>query len=71
MPNQPDVADWVKRVEAEYREMPDLHLTEAQMRRLWSLDGATCALLIGALVSAGVLHETPTHGYALAAPSRK
>ena len=70
MPNQPDVADWVRRVEAEYREMPDLHLTEAQMRRLWGLDDATCALLIGALVSSGVLHETPKHGYALAAAKR-
>lgn len=70
MPNQQDVADWLRRVEAEYREMPGLHLTEAQMRRLWGLDDDTCALLIAALLESGVLHVTPKRGYVLAAASQ-
>ena len=70
MSDQPDVSDWLRRVEAEYREMPGLHLTEAQMRRLWGVDELTCALLIAALVSSGFLYETPKRGYALAAASR-
>ncbi len=49
----------VARVRAEYREMPGLHLTVAQARRLWHLDGATCAAVLRALVDEGFLHETP------------
>jgi hypothetical protein len=66
MPDQPDVSHWLKRIESEYREMPGLQLTEHQMRRLWGLDAATCALIIAALVGSGVLCEVPKHGYSLA-----
>jgi hypothetical protein len=66
MPDQPDVSHLLKRIESEYREMPGLQLTEHQMRRLWGLDGATCALIIAALVGSGILCEAPKHGYSLA-----
>ena len=64
-----EVPGWLTRIEAEYREMPGLQLSERQMQRLWGLDGATCALLIAALVATGVLCETPRHTYALVATS--
>jgi hypothetical protein len=66
VPDQYEMADWLRRVKAEYREMPGLQLTERQMRRLWSLDGATCAVIIAMLVGTGFLIETPRHAYVLA-----
>jgi hypothetical protein len=65
MSEPPDIPEWLTRIEAEYREMPGLQLTEPQMRRLWRLDGTTCALIIAALLGSGVLAETPKHGYVL------
>jgi hypothetical protein len=69
MNDQPRVSEWLTLIEAEYREMPGLQLTEPQMRRLWGLDAATCTVIIATLVSAGILCETPKHGYALSATS--
>ena len=69
MSNLPNLSLWMIRIEAEYHEMPGLQLTESQMRRLWGLDGATCAAIISTLVSAGVLWETSKHAYALVATS--
>jgi hypothetical protein len=70
MPLQTELVDWLMHVEAEYREMPGLQLTERQMQRLWGLDGGTCAAIVRMLVTRGVLWETPTHSYALAASSK-
>ena len=70
MPLQTELVDWLMRVEAEYREMPGLQLTERQMQRLWGLDGGTCGAIVRMLVTRGVLWETPTHSYALAASSK-
>lgn len=58
---------WLMRVEAEYREMPGMQLTEPQMRRLWGLDGPTCGAVVQTLVTKGVLRETPSHRYVLRA----
>jgi hypothetical protein len=46
------------RVQGEFLEMPGLRLTEAQVRRLWGLDAATCAALLDALVTAKFLFRT-------------
>jgi hypothetical protein len=62
--------DCLMRVEAEYREMPGLQLTEPQMQRLCGLDGGTCAAIVRMLVTRGVLWETPAHRYALTAGSK-
>ena len=70
MPVRTELADWMMRVEAEYRAMPGLRLTEPQMQRLWGLDRGTCAAIVQMLVTRGVLWETPTHSYALAASSK-
>lgn len=47
-----------QRVQGEFLEMPGLRLTEAQARRLWQLDAATCSELLGALVDAKFLYRT-------------
>ena len=70
MPLQTELMDWLMRIEAEYREMPGLQLTERQMQRLWGLDAGTCAAIVRMLVTRGVLRETPSHSYALVASSK-
>jgi hypothetical protein len=50
--------DVLRRVEGEFMEMPGLRLTELQARRLWNLDAASCAALLGALVEANFLFRT-------------
>jgi hypothetical protein len=50
--------DVFRRVQGEYLEMPGLRLTEAQARRLWNLDQASCEALLGALVDAKFLFKT-------------
>ena len=48
----------LRRVQGEFLEMPGLRLTEAQARRLWNLDAASCRALLGALVDARFLFRT-------------
>ena len=48
----------LRRVQGEFLEMPGLRLTEPQARRLWGLDAASCAALLGALVEAKFLFRT-------------
>jgi len=48
----------LRRVRGEFLEMPGLRLTEAQARRLWGLDAASCGALLGALVDAKFLFRT-------------
>jgi hypothetical protein len=43
------------RVTAEFDEMPGLKLTLAQAARLFSIDAASCASVLGVLVERGVL----------------
>lgn len=63
----PEFVDWLRRVEAEYYEMPGLRLTTGQMQRLWGLDARTCADIAAVLVARGVLLVTSKQTYALAA----
>ena len=54
----PATEDVLRRVQGEFLEMPGLRLTEAQARRLWGIDAASCAALLGALVDAKFLFRT-------------
>lgn len=56
---EPGVAIWLNRIQAEYREMPGLSLTQPQMQRLWGFEAHVCEALIDSLVSAHVLRRTP------------
>jgi hypothetical protein len=53
-----DADEVLRRVQSEFLEMPGLRLTEAQARRLWGLDAASCAALLDALVDAKFLFRT-------------
>ena len=60
-----ELLEWGLRIEAEYREMPGLRLTEIQMQRLWGLDSHSCSRLVAVLVARGVLRESPPRGFGL------
>jgi hypothetical protein len=63
-PERARAADEVlRRVQGEFLEMPGLRLTEAQARRLWGLDEASCGALLGALVDAKFLFRTRDGAY--------
>ena len=62
--------DWLRVVRSEYLEMPGLHLTPAQMRRLWGFDQATCDDVVTSLMADKFLRRTTSDGYILATHER-
>jgi hypothetical protein len=50
-----DERDLIRRIRAEYREMPGLSLTLPQAARLWQIDSIDCGRLLERLTDAGVL----------------
>ena len=57
--------DWIPLVQAEYREMPGLQLTKAQVRRLWGLEDSTCDAVLQELQAMHFLRRTAGDLYAL------
>jgi hypothetical protein len=53
------ISEALQRIQGEFVEMPGLHLTAAQARRLWGLERDVCDALLGALVDAKFLAQTP------------
>ena len=58
------VAEWTKRIRAEYMEMPGLSLTRAQMRRLWPIDAPLIDAVVDGLLVSGFLECRPGYTYA-------
>lgn len=50
--------DTLRRVRAEFLEMPGLKLTVPQAQRLWGVDRSTCEALIEELTAAQFLART-------------
>ena len=50
----------VRRVRAEFLEMPGLRLTLPQASRLWGLETPACEAVIEALIQSAFLHRTAT-----------
>ncbi len=50
--------DVLRRVQGEFLEMPGLRVTEAQARRLWGLDAASCEVVLTKLMDAKFLFRT-------------
>jgi len=62
-----EIGDWVRLIEAEYREVPGLTLTKPQVRRLWGLDEETCEEVLRALEEdEHFLRRTERDAYVLA-----
>ncbi len=57
-------AQLLRRIKAEYIEMPGLRLTAAQAGRLWGLDGPVCLDLLERLISERFLQRRPDGTYA-------
>src|SRR5215213_3323597 len=55
---------WLPIVRGEFLEVPGLHLTKPQVRRLWGLDSNTCDALLDTLVDRGFLMQTHDGTYA-------
>jgi hypothetical protein len=58
--------DWLGLIQAEYLEMPGLHLTKSQFCRLWGLEPDKCDELLKALVAAEFLRLNSRGLYVLA-----
>jgi len=63
LPLDAAIAAAVDRVFAEYREMPGLSLTQAQMERLFGFDASVCKRTIDVLVKSRLLRRTPSGRY--------
>ncbi len=50
--------DWLQLIRAEFDEIPDLQLTQAQVEELWQLDSTVAESLLSALVAAGFVNRT-------------
>lgn len=57
------VAIWLTRIQSEYREMPGMSLTKAQMQRLWGFESDVCEALVDTLVANRVLRPTAKGHY--------
>lgn len=63
LPKATMIADWLRVIQADYLEMPDLSLTKSQMSRLWGLDRERLDPLVEALVEAKFLRQTRRGAY--------
>jgi hypothetical protein len=52
------IGDVIRRIQAEYGEMPGLSVTLAQAQRLWAIDRQTCERAFTTLVTRGILRRT-------------
>ena len=57
--------DWLRLIQAEYLEIPGLHLTRPQIQRLWKLEPQLCDDLLDVLVGAEFLRKTQRDAYVL------
>ena len=60
------IDDWLRRIRAEYLEMPGLNLTKPQIQRLWRLEPQVCDSVLDTLVGRRFLRQTPRGAYVLA-----
>jgi hypothetical protein len=67
---QASIHDRLRLIQAEYLEVPGLHLTRQQVEGLWGLDTLTSEALLDALVDAGFLRRTRAGSYRRAEDSR-
>jgi hypothetical protein len=59
----PVLTEWLRLVRADYLEVPGLHLTKAEIQRMWGLDAPTCEALVCTLVESRFLRMTRRDRY--------
>ena len=57
------VAQWLPLVKAEFNEMPGMHLTKPQIRRLFGLNPEMCDAVVNALEQVEFLRCTPNNAF--------
>jgi hypothetical protein len=57
----PGAREAIRRIHADYREMPGLRVTLRQGCRLWNLTPEVCRPILDALVATGFLSKTAEH----------
>jgi hypothetical protein len=62
--NPSSIDDLLRRICAEYTEMPGLRVTTEQAQRLWGLDASTCHEALQCLVDVQFLTVTASGQYA-------
>jgi hypothetical protein len=65
-----DLSMSISVIKSEYREMPGLQLTKAQVRRMWGLGEADCDLVLNTLQADDFLRVT-AHGCYILADSER
>jgi hypothetical protein len=55
--------EWVRLIQAEYAEMPGLHLSKRQAQRLWNLDAGSTDVIFTALEASNFLRRMPNDIY--------
>jgi hypothetical protein len=55
--------EWVRLIQAEFAEMPGLHLSKRQAQRLWNLDAQSADVIFRALESSNFLRRMPNDIY--------
>lgn len=58
-----NVCGWVRLIQAEFVEMPGLHLSKRQAQRLWNLDAKSTDVIFNALESSNFLRRMPNDTY--------
>lgn len=53
----------MRRIEADYREMPGLNVTLPQAQRLWNIDYPTTIVVFRKLTERGIVRRTPGGQY--------
>lgn len=67
---QASVSEMLRLIQAEYLEIPGLHLTKPQVQRLWGLDPLMCDAMLDALVAARFLRRNHRDAYVLVDSNR-
>ena len=62
-PSMENVRRWIRLVQAEFVEMPGMHLSKRQAQRLWNLDPLSADIVFDALESAHFLRRTGSDMY--------
>jgi hypothetical protein len=58
--------EWAQLVQAEFAEMPGLHLSKRQAQRLWNLDDQTAEIIFDALEASHFLKRKANGTYSRA-----
>ena len=56
-------SEWAQLIQAEFSEMPGLHLSKRQAQRLWNLDAQTTTIVFDALEASNFLKRIANDTY--------